>query len=84
MEIIRNRKIRPSTRLKTSVSYKIDTEKLKQDDKLIVNISHENINFKKTYIFSGKDIYPRKSIHFIVNENEKNISIKWTDATPIK
>lgn len=83
-EIIKNRTIRPSTRKKESVNYKIDTSKLMASDILIVNIYHEKMEFHKIYKFKGIDIYPKKSIHFKVKELNEKIEIVWyNNLTPI-
>jgi hypothetical protein len=81
-EIIRNRKIRPSTRLETSLNYKIDTEKVTVNDLLIVNITHESNSFSETYHFKGSDVYPKKSISFRVHDDGSNIKIVWSGAIP--
>jgi len=61
-EIIRNRKISPSSRLATSKNYKIDTKQVTKHDTLVVNIDHESKPFRKTFKFRGKDIVKCKSI----------------------
>lgn len=48
-EIVRNRTIRPSTRLEESKSYKVDTGKVSRDDILVVNIGHESEPFRKSF-----------------------------------
>jgi len=82
-EIIRNRTIRPSSRLAKSKSYKIDTRKVNKDDILIVNINHESKSFQKIYKFNGNDLSDKNSIHFIVNEFGNKIEIHWSGAKPI-
>lgn len=82
-EIIRNRKIRPSTRLATSVNYRVDVAKVLQTDILVVNISHEKGTFKKTYRFKGKDLVYKNSISFKVYDDGKTLEIIWSGATPI-
>ena len=47
-EVIKNRTIRPSSRLETSRNYKVDTKKISGNDILIVNINHETKTFSKT------------------------------------
>ena len=49
--IYRNRTIRPSSRLETSVSYKINTEKVTTNDTLVITINHESENFSKEFTF---------------------------------
>ena len=83
-EIIRNRTIRPSTRLEKSKSYKIDTEKVSNGDILIVNIDHESKSFRKTYKFNGADLVNKDSISFIVSDYGTHIDISWSGAKPIK
>lgn len=82
-EIIRNRTIRPSTRLASSKSYKINTEKVSSGDTLVVNINHESNPFCKSFKFNGKDIAHKKSISFRVNEFGSSICISWSGAKPI-
>ena len=82
-EIVRNRVIRPSTRLETSKSYKIDTKKVYSGDTLIVNISHESTDFFETYKFDGAAIAKKASISFIVNQEGSKINITWSGATPL-
>ena len=82
-EIIRTRKIRPSSRNEKSKSYKIDTEKVTANDSLIVEISHESKPFLKTYKFNGIDVAYKSSISFRVLESEKSIEILWSGAKPI-
>ena len=80
--IIRNRTIRPSSRLRSSISYKVDTKKVTLQDTLIVRITHETKSFSESYIFEGKNIVNKNSIHFRVFETENKIEIKWSGITP--
>ena len=82
-EIIRNRTIRPSSRLEKSKSYKIDTKKVLVDDILIVNIDHESDSFFRTYKFNGSDVAKKNSISFRVNDFGSSIDISWSGAEPI-
>lgn len=82
-EIIRNRTIRPSSRLEKSKSYKVDTKKISRGDTLVVNIDHENKPFHKTYRFNGADIAHKDSISFRVNDYGTSIDISWSGAQPI-
>ena len=82
-DIIRNRTIRPSTRLEKSKSYKIDTRTVLRGDTLIVNIDHESKPFVKTYKFTGSDIDDKNSISFRVNEFKNSIDLSWSGAKPI-
>jgi hypoxanthine-DNA glycosylase len=82
-EIIRNRTIRPSTRLEKSKSYKIDTKAVSRGDILIVNIDHESKSFRKTFKFNGSDVAHKDSISFRVNDFGNYIDISWSGATPI-
>lgn len=52
--IYRNRTIRPSSRLETSVSYKINTEKVTTNDTLVITINHESENFHKEFSFQER------------------------------
>ena len=83
-EIIRNRKIRPSTRKDTSINYRIDIAKVLKGDTLIVNITHENLPFKKTFYFDGNDILYKNNISFRVSGIGDSIEIVWSGAQPIK
>lgn len=82
-EIIRNRTIRPLSRLETSKRYKIDTKTVLSGDILIVNIDHESKSFKKTFRFKGSDVANRDSISFRVSDFETHIDISWSGAQPI-
>ncbi len=82
-EIIRNRTIRPSSRLEKSKSYKIDTKQVSRGDILIVNIDHESNPFKRTYRFNGGDVASKDSISFRVNEFGTSFNINWSGAQPI-
>lgn len=77
-EVIRNRTIRPSTRLATSVNYRVDVSRVLRTDTLVVNINHESKPFKRTYRFNGKDVADKNSISFIVVESSKTIDIIWS------
>ena len=81
-EITRNRTIRPSSRQEASKSYKIDTKKVNIDDTLIVNITHEDEKFNKTFRFRGSDVAAKNSIHFEVEFFENRIHITWSGAQP--
>ena len=81
-EIIRNRTTRPSSRLESSKSYKIDTKQVSRGDILIVNIDHESKSFRKTYKFNGVDIAEKDSIHFTVNDFGTSIEIRWSGPQP--
>ncbi|MBD9092119.1 MAG: hypothetical protein EGQ20_06295 [Bacteroides oleiciplenus] len=76
--VYRNRTIRPSSRLETSVSYKINTEKVTVNDTLIVTVNHESENFTKEFTFSGNKIANRSSIHFKYTNGE----IIWSTIQP--
>ena len=80
--ITRSRKIRPSSRLATSKSYKIDTKKVLSNDVLEVTITHESKPFSKVYKFSGKKVGSKDSIHFSVHENGNDIQINWSSVVP--
>jgi hypoxanthine-DNA glycosylase len=82
-EIIRNRTIRPSTRLEKSKSYKIDTKSVSRGDILVVNIDHETKSFRKSYKFNGSDVAHKASISFRVNDYGTTTDISWSGATPI-
>ncbi len=82
-EIIRNRTIRPSTRLATSVNYRIHLDGLSPNDTLVVNISHESRPWRKTFRFNGREVLKRKSLGFKVSEEGNRILIHWTSTQPI-
>ncbi|MES2558388.1 MAG: hypothetical protein V4590_01510 [Bacteroidota bacterium] len=81
-EITRNRTIRPSTRLETSVNYRVHINGITANDTLIVNITHESKPFARTFSFRGKDVLQKKSLGFKVHENGKQISINWISTQP--
>lgn len=80
--IIRNRTIRPSTRLKRSKSYKIDTKSVKNGDTLVVNIDHESKPFQRSFTFNGSDVAYKNSISFRVHDYGPDIDITWSGAKP--
>ncbi|RKD90048.1 DNA-deoxyinosine glycosylase [Mangrovibacterium diazotrophicum] len=82
--IIRNRTIRPSSRLESSKNYKIDTKVVGAIDTLRVNIDHESDSFLKSYWFHGKDVAYRNSISFRVTDYGPRIDISWSGAQPYK
>lgn len=81
-EIIRNRTIRPLTRLEKSKSYKIDTKPVSRGDVLVVNVDHESKPFHKTFKFAGSDLAHKNSISFRVNDYGTHIDISWSGANP--
>lgn len=81
-EIIKNRTIRPSTRLKSSKSYKVETKNVGIGDILIVNIDHESTDFFKTFKFYGDDITNKNTISFRVYDYGTSIEIIWSRAQP--
>lgn len=83
-EIIRNRTIRPSSRLATSKGYKIDTKQVSTNDTLIVNLDHETKAFKKTFKFSGKELVNRDSISFRAYDEGSSVQIVWNGIQPIQ
>ncbi len=82
-EIIRNRTIRPSTRLNTSVNYKVDTQIVTSNDTLIVNITHEKTDYKRSFYFKGKYIASKDSIHFKVTNTNVGIELEWSGVKPV-
>lgn len=82
-EIIRNRTIRPSSRLLKSKNYKINTKKVTAGDILIVKVDHESESFYKTYKFNGNDVAKKNSISFRVHNFGTSIDISWSGAQPI-
>lgn len=82
-EVIRNRKIRPSTRKESSKNYKIQMEGISPGDTLVVNIDHESKPFRKTYKFRGSDVLRRKSLGFTPVDYGTHIEIIWRSTQPI-
>ena len=82
-EILRNRTIRPSTRLASSKSYKVDTRKVLHDDTLTVHVNHESLPYDRTFTFAGKDVAHRKSISFRVYDYGTHIDLHWSGAQPL-
>ena len=82
-DIIRNRTIRPSTRLASSVNYRVHIEGVRPNDILAVNITHESKPFHKTFRFRGSDVVRKKSLGFKVYDDGTNITINWTSTQPI-
>lgn len=82
-EIIRNRTIRPSTRMETSVNYRVHLDGITPSDTLIVNIRHESKSFSKSFKFKGSEVLKKKSLGFKVIDDGKQIIIKWTSTQPI-
>ena len=82
----RKRVLRPSTREESSISYKINTERINSNDTLIVEIFEENNPGKVLYEyeFAGKDVSSKKSIHFIAKHINNDWEIRWSGATPIR
>lgn len=68
--IVRNRVLRPSTRLSTSTSYKINTEKVSVQDELIVRIYSEQERLIAEFSFDGRNIATKRSIHFRYINNQ--------------
>lgn len=81
-EVIRNRTIRPSTRLESSKSYKVNTKTVGNGDVLVVSVDHESKSFSKRYTFSGKDVAHRDSISYRVTETASHIDISWSGVVP--
>ena len=71
-----NRTIHPDTH-DSENSYRVKIGKRNFYDQLIVNINHENLDFKETYIFDGKQIADYESIHFKAIESNDKITINW-------
>lgn len=82
-EIIRNRTIRPSTRLASSVNYRIYLDGLSANDTLVVNINHESKPWRRTYRFNGREVLRKKSLGFKVSETGNRIQIHWISTQPI-
>lgn len=77
-EIYKSRTIRPSSRKATSISYRINVDKVSKDDVLIVTIDHESQPLKKVYCFSGNQLQGRNTIHFRYKDN----TIIWSPISP--
>lgn len=71
--IKRKRVLRPSSRAEKS-TYKVDTKNVGISDTLYVTITHESdTEFREMYIFDGKDLIDKNSIHFSYNGE----NIEW-------
>lgn len=81
-EIIRNRTIRPSSRLETSVNYRVHIDGISSSDTLIVNVKHESKAFSKSFKFKGSEVLKKKSLGFKVIDDGKQILINWTSTQP--
>ena len=82
-DIIRNRTIRPSTRLATSVNYRVHLDGLSPNDTLVVNIRHESRPWTKTFRFKGREVLKKKCLGFRVAEEGNRIIIHWISTQPI-
>ncbi len=83
-DIIRRRTIRPSTRKKSSVNYRVHINGINTGDTLVVNINHESAPFLKSYRFKGSDVLKRKSLGFKVVDDGTGIQIHWISTQPSK
>ena len=81
-EIVRNRTIRPSTRLKTSPFYRVHINGITASDTLIVNVTHENKAYSKSFTFKGSDVIKKKSLGFKVIDDGKTIQLNWISTQP--
>jgi hypothetical protein len=81
-EIIRRRTIRPSTRLDTSVNYRVHLDGVSNGDTLVVIINHESKSFEKVFKFRGSDVLKKKSLGFKVYDDGKQIKINWKSTQP--
>lgn len=77
-EIHKSRTIRPSSRLETSTSYKVNVEGISANDTLVVTVDHESKPFRQVCRFSGKQLQGRKSIHFKTDGD----NIIWSSVVP--
>jgi hypothetical protein len=82
-EITRRRTIRPSTRKKTSVNYRVHIDGITASDTLIVHIDHEKTSFKKSFKFRGADVIKKKSLGFKVDETGSTPQINWITTQPL-
>jgi len=82
-DIIRNRTIRPSSRLESSMNYRININGISTSNVLIVNINHESKPINKSFTFRGGDIIKKKSLFFRVVDDGKRITIIWASTQPI-
>lgn len=71
-----NRTIHPDTH-DSANSYRVKIGKRGFYDKLIVNIDHESLDFKETFVFDGEAIRKYESIHFKATENNDKVQIQW-------
>lgn len=78
-----NRTIHPDSH-EANNSYRVKIGKKNYYDQLIVNIKHEKLPFKCTYVFEGNGIANFESIHFKAEENEGAIKINWVQTLEFK
>lgn len=79
-KIVRNRVIRPSSRLETSISYKIDCKKVTSADTLEINITHESEDVHYTYEIDGGLVATKNSLHFTAEKIGGRWQISWSGA----
>lgn len=77
----RSRQISPSTR-KPKSPYRVDIKGIEANEILTITITHKEIpSFKEIYIFDGKSLLGKKSIHFKWNGSNviwpKNLTPKY-------
>ena len=87
MAIIKKyRTLRPSTRKPSSISYRVNTDKVGPADTLLLTIYDE----KKPGVpidvrtFEGRDILGKNTIHFTALQQNGKWEIRFTGVNPIK
>ncbi|MBP7260271.1 MAG: DUF3883 domain-containing protein [Bacteroidia bacterium] len=83
-EIIRTRKISFGKRPSKSPSFKVDVNRVKDDDTVKVEVELISNGTKKIYYFHGKHLSKLDSIHCYLNPGEPLTKIKWSGAQPFK
>lgn len=74
--IERNRTIRPSSRQSTS-KYRVNLDKVQDDDIIYINIGHESKAFKESYIIYAKNLLGKKNLYFDVEEVGNSVKVVW-------
>lgn len=75
------RTIRPSSRKKSSKSYKVDVSRVASEDILAIEIDHETEDLFQTVWFEGSSLRGKKSVHFHVDDKQLQ-RISWTPIPP--
>jgi hypothetical protein len=66
------------------VNYRVHLDGISRSDTLIVEITHENGSFKRSYTFRGSDVLMKKSLSFTVVNEGKRDKIVWRSTQPMR